>query len=62
MVGFGRGFRFFRCEHVYARGKPVCGLNITVKKKARTLKAGLERVSGRLDATKPAGRLTTNNE
>jgi len=35
--------------------KPACGLNITFKKKAKTLKAGLERVSDRLDATKPAG-------
>jgi hypothetical protein len=42
--------------------KPACGLNITLKKKARTLKAGLERVGDRLDATKPAGRLATNNE
>jgi len=42
--------------------KPACGTNITFKKKAKTLKAGLERVSDRLDATKPAGRLATNNE
>jgi hypothetical protein len=32
------------------------------QKEIKTLKAGLERVSDRLDATKPAGRLATNNE
>jgi len=42
--------------------KPAGGLTITFKKKAKTLKVGLERVSDRLDATKPAGRLATNNE
>jgi hypothetical protein len=42
--------------------KPARGISITFKKKARTLKAGLERVSDRLDATKPVGRLATNNE
>ena len=32
------------------------------QKEIETLKAGLERVSDRLDATKPVGRLATNNE
>jgi hypothetical protein len=42
--------------------KPACGLNIAFKKKARTLKTGLERVGDQLDAANPAGRLVTNNE
>jgi len=42
--------------------KPACGINITFKKKAKTPKAGLERVSDRLDAKKPVGRLARNNE
>jgi uncharacterized coiled-coil protein SlyX len=32
------------------------------EKEIKTLKAGLERVSDRLDATNPAGRLATNSE